>query len=150
LLEGGVSHGLQQLCARSQLTVTTRLRLPSAERIHPLRSSMRLAVAAVINIGDVIAEGTDLHGDGVNIAARLQAECPPGGICVSRAVRDHVHDRLDLTFDELGALSLKTSVVRWRLLSCGLTQRPARRPCIQTQCTMVSWRALPLFLGNPR
>src|SRR3954447_25107084 len=49
-----------------------------------------------INIGDVIADGTDLHGEGVNVATRLQAECPPGGICVSRAVRDHVHGRLDL------------------------------------------------------
>jgi adenylate cyclase len=60
-----------------------------------------------INIGDVIADGTDLHGDGVNVAARLQAECPLGGICVSRAIRDHVHGRLDLMFDELGTLSLK-------------------------------------------
>ena len=46
-----------------------------------------------INIGDVIPHGTDLHGDGVNIAARLEAECPVGGICVSRTVRDHVHGR---------------------------------------------------------
>jgi adenylate cyclase len=60
-----------------------------------------------INIGDTIADGTDLHGDGVNVAVRLQAECPPGGICVSRSVRDHVHDRLDLAFEELGALRLK-------------------------------------------
>ena len=60
-----------------------------------------------INIGDVIADGTELHGDMVNVAARLQAECPPGGICVTRAVRDHVQDRLDLAFDELGALELK-------------------------------------------
>jgi adenylate cyclase len=60
-----------------------------------------------INIGDAIADGTDLHGDAVNVAVRLQAECPPGGICVSRAVRDHVHDRLDLDFEELGSLSLK-------------------------------------------
>jgi adenylate cyclase len=42
-----------------------------------------------IDIGDAIADGTDLHGDAVNVAARLQAECPPGGICVTRAVRDH-------------------------------------------------------------
>ena len=47
------------------------------------------------------------HGDAVNVAARLQAECPPGGICVSRSVRDHVHGRLDLEFEELGALNLK-------------------------------------------
>ena len=55
----------------------------------------------------MIPDGTDVHGDVVNVAARLQAECPPGGICVSRAVRDHVQDRLDLAFEELGALSLK-------------------------------------------
>ena len=60
-----------------------------------------------INIGDAIADGTDLHGEAVNVAARLQAECPPGGICVSRSVRDHVHGRLGLEFEELGALKLK-------------------------------------------
>ena len=60
-----------------------------------------------INIGDAIADGTDLHGDAVNIAARIQAECPPGGICVTRAVRDHMRGRFDLTFEELGVLSLK-------------------------------------------
>jgi adenylate cyclase len=60
-----------------------------------------------IDIGDAIADGTDLHGNGVIVAARLQAVCPPGRVCVSRAVRDHVHDRLDLTFEPLGPLSLK-------------------------------------------
>jgi TolB-like protein/class 3 adenylate cyclase/Tfp pilus assembly protein PilF len=60
-----------------------------------------------INIGDVIPHGTDLHGDGVNIAARLEAACPIGGICVSRTVRDHVHGRLDLPFDPIGPLTLK-------------------------------------------
>ena len=60
-----------------------------------------------INLGDVIPDGTDVHGNVVNVAARLQAECPPGAICVSRAVRDHVQDRLNLTFKELGGLTLK-------------------------------------------
>jgi adenylate cyclase len=60
-----------------------------------------------INLGDAIPDGTDLHGDAINVAARLQAECPPGGICVSRSVRDHVHGRLGLEFEELGALTLK-------------------------------------------
>ena len=60
-----------------------------------------------INIGDVISDDTDLHGDGVNIAARLQAECPAGGICVSRSVRDHVHGRLDLSFTPIGPLALR-------------------------------------------
>jgi TolB-like protein/class 3 adenylate cyclase len=60
-----------------------------------------------INIGDVIADGTDLHGDSTNIAARLEAASPVGGICVSRAVRDHVHGRLDLQFEPIGELTLK-------------------------------------------
>ena len=62
----------------------------------------RIRFRVGINIGDVIAHGTDLHGDGVNIAARLEAECPVGGICVSRSVRDHVHGRLDLAFEPIG------------------------------------------------
>jgi predicted ATPase len=60
-----------------------------------------------VNVGDVIADGTDLHGDTVNVAARLHDECPPGGVCVSRSVRDHVHGRLDLDFEALGLLHLK-------------------------------------------
>jgi class 3 adenylate cyclase len=60
-----------------------------------------------LNIGDAIAAGTDLHGDVVNVAARLQAECPPGAICITRAVRDHVRDQPNLSFEKLGTLSLK-------------------------------------------
>src|ERR1700733_8771451 len=60
-----------------------------------------------INIGDAIADGTDLHGDAVNIAARIQAECSPGGICVTRAVRDHMRGQAALDFEELGPLKLK-------------------------------------------
>jgi adenylate cyclase len=60
-----------------------------------------------INLGDTIADGADLHGDTVNVAARLQAECPSGGVCVSRSVRDHVQARLGISFEELGPLHLK-------------------------------------------
>jgi adenylate cyclase len=79
--------------------------VPNSDEAHALDRVIRFRIG--IDIGDAIADGTDLHGDGVIVAARLQAECPPGGICVSRAVRDHVHDRLDLTFETLGALNLK-------------------------------------------
>jgi adenylate cyclase len=81
---------------------------PRFDGEQPADKAIRFRVG--INIGDVIAEGTDIHGDGVNVAVRLQGECPPGGICVSRAVRDHVHDRLGLDFEELGPLSLKNIV----------------------------------------
>jgi len=55
-----------------------------------------------VNLGDVIAEENDIFGDGVNVAARLEAMAEPGGICISRVVRDQVRDRLDYTFEDLG------------------------------------------------
>ena len=85
--------------------VKVQQQVPIHDGDQPPDRAIRFRVG--INIGDAIADGTDLHGDAVNVAARLQAECPPGGICVSRSVRDHVHGRLDLTFEELGALNLK-------------------------------------------
>ena len=60
-----------------------------------------------VNVGDVIPDGTNRHGEGVNVAARLQSICPPGAVCVSRVVRDHIGNRLGLGFKELGAVSLK-------------------------------------------
>ena len=85
--------------------VKVQQQVPILDGDHPPDQVIRFRVG--INIGDAIADGTDLHGDAVNVAARLQAECPPGGICVTRAVRDHVRDRLDLAFEDLGALDLK-------------------------------------------
>ena len=74
--------------------------LPVHDADQPADRAIRFRIG--INLGDAIPDGTDLHGDAVNVAARLQTECPPGGICVSRSVRDHVHGRLKLTFEELG------------------------------------------------
>jgi adenylate cyclase len=60
-----------------------------------------------INIGDVIVEGDDLYGDGVNIAARLQALADPGGIYVSRTVFDNVRNKVELQFENLGERTVK-------------------------------------------
>ena len=56
-----------------------------------------------INVGDIIIDGEEIYGDGVNVAARLQVLAELGGICVSKVVRDQVLDKLSFTFDELGA-----------------------------------------------
>ena len=85
--------------------VRVQQQVPILDHEQPSDRAIRFRIG--INIGDAIPDGTDLHGDAVNVAARLQAECPPGAICVSRSVRDHVHGRLDLVFEELGSLNLK-------------------------------------------
>ena len=77
------------------------------ERNAPVPADRRIEFRVGINLGDVIAEKHDIFGDGVNIAARLEALAEPGGICVSRVVRDQVRDRLGFAFADLGAQSVK-------------------------------------------
>ena len=60
-----------------------------------------------VNLGDVIVEGDDIYGDGVNVAARLESVAAPGGIAVSQSVRDQVGNRLDLVFEDRGQQQLK-------------------------------------------
>ncbi|HVH81649.1 MAG TPA: adenylate/guanylate cyclase domain-containing protein [Stellaceae bacterium] len=67
----------------------------------------KIALRIGINLGDVIAEGDDIFGDGVNVAARLEALATPGSIVVSRSVRDHVRDKLKLCFEDMGEIAVK-------------------------------------------
>src|SRR6267378_2762164 len=60
-----------------------------------------------LHLGDLIVDGEDLYGDGVNVAARLEAEAPAGGIVISRTVHEAVAGRLNATFEDLGNLALK-------------------------------------------
>src|SRR5262245_16977734 len=78
-----------------------------AERNASLVEHQRIDVRIGINLGDVIIDGADRYGDGVNIAARLQALASPGGVCVSRTVYDHVRQKLALTFQHLGDHQVK-------------------------------------------
>src|ERR1051325_10118174 len=78
-----------------------------AERNVSFPEDQRIVFRVGINLGDIIVEGDDIHGDGVNVAARLESIAEPGGICVSGIVRDQVRDRLHLTFDDMGEQSLK-------------------------------------------
>lgn len=60
-----------------------------------------------INIGDIIIDGDDIFGDGVNVAARIENECDPGGVCLSGSVFEQVRGKTDFAFDDLGERSLK-------------------------------------------
>jgi adenylate cyclase len=80
-----------------------------------------------INVGDIISEDGDIFGDGVNIAARLEALAEPGGICLSAAAHEQVRDRLDLAFEDLGEQQVKniTRPVRTYAVALGAPSRAA-------------------------
>ena len=78
-----------------------------AERNGSVQPDKRIHFRVGINLGDVIVEEQDIFGDGVNVAARLEALAEPGEIRVSRVVRDQVRDRLDYTFEDLGEQHVK-------------------------------------------
>ena len=72
-----------------------------------LPENRRITYRIGINIGDVVVEDDDIYGDGVNVAARLEGMAEPEGICVSRTVFNHVKDKLDLAFENLGEKEVK-------------------------------------------
>ncbi len=77
-----------------------------------------------VNIGDVVIDGDDIQGDGVNVASRLEALSDPGGMCISDAVHEQVRDRLDLTFEDFGKQDVKNidrpvQAWKWSALSTG-------------------------------
>jgi class 3 adenylate cyclase/pimeloyl-ACP methyl ester carboxylesterase len=67
----------------------------------------RIVFRIGINVGDIIIDGDDIFGDGVNIAARLEALCEPGGVCISRAANEQIRDKLSLAFADLGEQTVK-------------------------------------------
>ncbi len=78
-----------------------------AERNAEVPEDKRMEFRIGINLGDVIVEGDDIYGDGVNVAARLEALSEPGGIFISRSVRDQIRDRLGLRLEDQGEVAVK-------------------------------------------
>ena len=76
---------------------------PNADRPPDKKIEFRIG----INVGDIIVEGDDIFGDGVNVAARLESICRPGGICVSDVVHQQVNGRVEAAFIDLGEQTLK-------------------------------------------
>ena len=97
-----------------------------AERNADAPAEERIEFRIGINLGDVIAEEHDIFGDGVNVAARLEALAEPGGNCVSRVVRDQVRDRLDYAFEDMGERQVKNIA------------RPVRAYALRPECIAAS------------
>lgn len=78
-----------------------------AERNASAATGPGLELRIGINLGDVIVQDDDIYGDGVNVAARLEAAAAAGGVCIASSVFDQVRHRLDLPYEDLGALKVK-------------------------------------------
>ena len=112
-----------------QCAVETQQEISGYNGGLPEPQRMRFRIG--INLGDVMMEGDDVYGDGVNIAARLQELADPGGILISGPVYDQVHNKLSMGFDCLGQQHLKNvvnPVTGYRVLQVGAPKRPRPSP----------------------
>ena len=125
-----------------------------AERNEAVPPEQRIEFRIGINVGDIIGVGDDIYGDGVNVAARLEAMAEPGGICVSRAVRDPVRDKLAFSFEDLGEMAAKNIARRSTSFACATIPKPPGRdyasPRMMRRLVVVPrcWYCLALALGT--
>ena len=111
----------------------------------------RLEFRIGINLGDVLVEGDDIHGDGVNIADRLQGLSEPGGICVAANVLEHVKNKVELLFEDLGTREVKNIAEPLRVFSIRI-HGEARDPVVHAPPGKASIAVLPFvnFSGDPQ
>jgi adenylate cyclase len=98
-------------------------------RNEGIAADRRIVFRIGINLGDIIIDEDDIFGDGVNLAARLEALAEPGGICISQVVRDQVHGKLDVTFEDQGDRQVKNIARPVRVFRVWLSgETPAHPP----------------------
>ncbi len=118
-----------------------------AERNASLPDHEQIQLRLGINVGDIIIDADDIYGDGVNVAARLEALAEPGGICISARVHDYARGRLDIEFDDLGQRNLKNIDEPVRIFRVRLDDvtpaSPAERATARTVADRPSVAVLP-------
>ncbi len=92
-----------------------------------LPSERRMEFRIGVNIGDVMVDGEQIYGDGVNVAARLESLADPGGICISRTVHENIRNKLPLNYEDLGEQSVKNIAEPVRVFRVTLEGRAAAR-----------------------
>src|SRR6202158_1445529 len=110
-----------------QCAVDVQAALKSENAMLPTERRMEFRIG--VNLGDVMVEGEQIYGDGVNVAARLESLAEPGGICISRTVHENIRNKLPLTFEDLGEQAVKNIVepVRvYRVLLNGAVAAPQK------------------------
>ncbi len=104
-----------------------------ADHNEPVPEDRRIQFRMGINIGDVLVDGDDIYGDGVNVAARLEGLADPGGICISETVYEHTRNKLDVPVNQLGEQEVKNMARPLRFYRLLLDNQPtdgqrARKP----------------------
>ncbi|WP_374304175.1 adenylate/guanylate cyclase domain-containing protein [Ferrovibrio sp.] len=139
--------------------VETQRRLATRNAEEPTMPPMQFRIG--INLGDVMLDGNDIYGEGVNVAARLESLAEPGGICISGAVFEQVRKKLDIGFDFLGDREIKNiaePVSAYRVLLGGIagattphhTHDAAERPMPakhEAEAAFAKWRQHAWRLG---
>jgi len=90
----------------------------------------RIELRIGINVGDIVVEGGDIFGDGVNVAARLEGLAEPGGICVAARVQEDAAGKLDLAFEDIGEQQLKNIARPVRVFGAVIGQKPVPEPAL--------------------
>jgi adenylate cyclase len=117
-----------------------------AERNAETPADRRIDLRIGLNLGDVIIDGDDVYGDGVNVAARLEGLAEPGGICLSESVRTAVGTKLPLAYAFLGERASRTSPSPCASIrsSWGTGRRPMRRRTRRPHAPIRAWcRSVP-------
>jgi len=113
----------------------TKIQTEMASRTVTDVPEQRMVFRIGINLGDIIIDGDDVFGDGVNLAARIEGQADPGGVCISRAAYDQVKGKVDLSFDDLGERQLKNIALPVQLyrvsdLRCAATSATETPPLV--------------------
>jgi adenylate cyclase len=108
------------------LNCAIEIQLASRTINDPMPPDRRLELRIGVNLGDVIVDGGDIFGDGVNIAARLQALAQPGTVCISHSVYEQVRNKLDLDYHPLGCHRVKNIAEPVRAYAVGVSAVPGR------------------------
>ncbi len=127
------------------VTCAAEVQRELAERNQGLPEQRRMHFRIGVNLGDVLIKDGELFGDGVNIAARLEALADPGGVCISRTVYDQVYTRLDLDYDYLGEHKVKNSAEPLRVYKVMLEPGAAAHRVVGAKKKLtVQWRKVAL------
>ena len=120
-----------------------------AGRNAGLPEGERIEFRVGINLGDIVIDGDDILGDGVNVAARLEALAEPGGICIRRAVRNQIRDKLDLAYEDMGEVEVKNIARPVRVFRILLDGEAAKspRPAVAAKTAAKRWIAAALLIA---